>query len=112
MLLVRHTYDRREAWYPPGGWVGRGETPRQAAARETCEELGLRVLVGRVLAVGTGGYGEIILLFEGRLVDDQAPGPSEEIASAAYFPTTDLPPLSAQTRDWLEEAFNAQRPGR
>ena len=33
-------------WAAPGGWLDRGESPRQAAVRETFEETGLRV-VGR-----------------------------------------------------------------
>jgi 8-oxo-dGTP pyrophosphatase MutT (NUDIX family) len=44
VLLVRHTYGRRDTWYLPGGAVRRSETPLQGAAREMEEELGLREL--------------------------------------------------------------------
>ncbi len=44
VLLVRHTYGRRDTWYLPGGAVRRGEPPLRAAAREMEEELGLRDL--------------------------------------------------------------------
>jgi 8-oxo-dGTP pyrophosphatase MutT (NUDIX family) len=50
VLLVRHTYGRREVWYLPGGGVHRGEPPLRAAAREMEEELGLRDLQLRELA--------------------------------------------------------------
>jgi ADP-ribose pyrophosphatase YjhB (NUDIX family) len=50
VLLVRHTYGRREVWYLPGGGVHRGEPPLRAAAREMEEELGLHDLELRELA--------------------------------------------------------------
>jgi len=43
VLFVRHSYGRRDLWELPGGGVARDESPRQAAAREAREELGLRV---------------------------------------------------------------------
>jgi len=40
VLLVRHTYGRRD-WDIPGGLMKRGEAPLTAAHREMSEELGL-----------------------------------------------------------------------
>jgi 8-oxo-dGTP diphosphatase len=42
VVLVRHPW---RGWVPPGGKVEPGETPREAAARETLEETGLHVRV-------------------------------------------------------------------
>ena len=42
ILLVRHTYGRRE-WDLPGGAVKRGELPVSAAQREMHEELGVEI---------------------------------------------------------------------
>jgi 8-oxo-dGTP pyrophosphatase MutT (NUDIX family) len=50
VLLVRHTYGRRDTWYLPGGGVRRGEPPLRATAREMEEELGLRDLELREVA--------------------------------------------------------------
>lgn len=49
LLVKRGTQPERGRWSVPGGSVDPGETPAQAAARETLEETGLRVIVGREL---------------------------------------------------------------
>ncbi|MFI6333827.1 NUDIX domain-containing protein [Streptomyces sp. NPDC050535] len=51
VLLVEPNY--RDGWALPGGTVESddGETPRQGARRETAEEIGLDVELGRLLAV-------------------------------------------------------------
>jgi ADP-ribose pyrophosphatase YjhB (NUDIX family) len=51
VLLVEPNY--REGWALPGGTIESddGETPRQGAHRETLEEIGLDVRLGRLLAV-------------------------------------------------------------
>ncbi len=43
LLLVRNTY--RKAWGFPGGFLKRGEVPADAVRRETCEEVGVDVVV-------------------------------------------------------------------
>ncbi|MFF2729592.1 NUDIX domain-containing protein [Streptomyces sp. NPDC058008] len=51
VLLVEPNY--REGWALPGGTIESddGETPREAARRETAEEIGLDLAPGRLLAV-------------------------------------------------------------
>jgi ADP-ribose pyrophosphatase YjhB (NUDIX family) len=108
VLLVRQTYHRYERWGVPGGWLGPNESPREAAAREALEEVGLQVSVGRLLAVGTGVYGEISLAFECRPVPGQTVRFSDEIDRAGYFSPDRLPPIPLGTRCLLEEAFATQ----
>ena len=105
VLLVRQTYHRGERWGVPGGWIRRGETPRQAAARETFEELGVQVTVGRVLAADMGLYGEVTLAFDCRLADTGVLTFSGEIDRAEYFALDSLPAVPKTTRKLLAEAL-------
>lgn len=50
-LLVSQRREGVTTWEVPGGHVELGETPAQAAVRETLEETGVEVRVGRLLAV-------------------------------------------------------------
>lgn len=109
VLLVRQTYHRAGArWGAPGGWLAHGETPRQAAARETFEETGLQVTVGRVLEIGSGPYREVSIAFECRIVGDTGFRPSDETDRMAFFAPTSLPPMTSATRSLLERALAAQ----
>jgi 8-oxo-dGTP pyrophosphatase MutT (NUDIX family) len=107
VLLIHQTYQRPVLWLPPGGWVDRGETPRQAACREVWEELGVRVVVGQPLATAGGSYGELTVLFDCRLLDDSAFQLSDEIQQAAFFHPDALPPMADVTRQCLAEALAA-----
>ena len=49
VLLVRRSDDGR--WAMPGGWVEPGETPAEAAVRETLEETGLLVTDAQIVHV-------------------------------------------------------------
>ena len=57
VLLIRNTYGPM-MWDLPGGGVGRGERPEDAARREVCEEVGLAITGLRPLGehVGTSYY--------------------------------------------------------
>jgi len=107
VLLIQQSYQRPPLWLPPGGWVDRGETPREAACREVWEELGVRVDVGRALATRGGGYGELTILFDCRRLDDAPFRLSDEIAQAEFFRPEALPPMSVMARACLTEALAA-----
>ncbi|MFI6685787.1 NUDIX domain-containing protein [Streptomyces sp. NPDC050485] len=75
VLLVEPNY--REGWALPGGTIESDteETPRQAARRETFEEIGLDVEPGRLLAVdwahGTARPPIVGYLYDGGVLDEE-----------------------------------------
>jgi ADP-ribose pyrophosphatase YjhB (NUDIX family) len=124
VLLVRHTYGRRDVWYLPGGGVHRGEPPLRAAAREMKEELGLRELELRELATFETRLERIAV----RLTCAHAEIPDSaqmridpvEIAQAGWFARARLPtPLGSEERTLIglldrvtDPAGRGERPGR
>ncbi|MFA3872681.1 NUDIX domain-containing protein [Streptomyces sp. MMCC 100] len=74
VLLVEPNY--REGWALPGGTIESddGETPRQGAWRETLEEIGLDVRIGRLLAVdwvrGVGRPPIVAYLYDGGVLSE------------------------------------------
>jgi 8-oxo-dGTP pyrophosphatase MutT (NUDIX family) len=56
VLLVEHVFRPQYSWGFPGGWVERGEDPADTVRREVEEELGLKVVVRRLLLCRLQGY--------------------------------------------------------
>jgi ADP-ribose pyrophosphatase YjhB (NUDIX family) len=102
LLLVRERADGR--WAMPGGYVDIGDTPSQAAERETLEEAGLSVRGRRLIGVFDRRlrpeapphlFHIIKLVFLGELVDaDAEPRAGSEATAAAFHPLDALPDLS------------------
>jgi 8-oxo-dGTP diphosphatase len=67
ILLVKPTY--KDGWDIPGGYVEPGESPKQAAAREVEEELGLKEPIGRLLVVDWAPHPDegdkLLFIFDG-----------------------------------------------
>ncbi|MFD9081057.1 NUDIX domain-containing protein [Streptomyces erythrochromogenes] len=74
VLLVEPNY--REGWALPGGTIesDQGESPRTAARRESAEEIGIDIPLGRLLAVdwtlGPGRPPLVAYLYDGGVLDE------------------------------------------
>ena len=97
VLLVQPTY--KPTWELPGGVVEAGESPAACVAREVREELGVELLVGRLLVVDwlpvrppkTEG---LMLQFDGGVLDDAVTRrfrlPADELAAWRWFSSVEL----------------------
>lgn len=96
ILLCRRAIEPRHGrWTLPAGFMENGETAQQGAARETLEEAGARVAVGRLYTLfNLPHISQVYLLFRARLLDlDFGPGPESlevRLVSEAEVPWDEL----------------------
>jgi ADP-ribose pyrophosphatase YjhB (NUDIX family) len=100
LLLRRGIAPQIGKWTFPGGYVDLGETPEQAAIRETLEEVRMNVTLGRLL----GLYSDPVRPIAAVAVylaqpGTEAPGLSHEATEVRYFTHREIP--------WDEIAFRS-----
>jgi len=90
-ILLSHRCDL-DIWNLPGGGVEQGESPWQAAVRETREEVGLVVEIERLAGVySKREQSEIVFSFVCRVVGGEMAA-SSEADEHRFFPVQALPP--------------------
>lgn len=95
-LLRRSLHQGAGLWTFPGGFVELGETVEDAARRETREEMGIEVELGRLVGVYSRPEERIVLVvFHARALG--TPSTSAEASEVRAFGTGELP--------WQELAF-------
>lgn len=84
VLLIQRADD--ETWAMPGGWVESGESPAEAAVRETREETGLAIETVELVDVYNrrpgeyGLHGQVNIVFRGRVVGGEMNASHEALA--------------------------------
>jgi ADP-ribose pyrophosphatase YjhB (NUDIX family) len=101
VLLVRERSDGR--WTLPGGWIDVGESPREAAARETAEESGYLVRPVRLLALYDRRkhphppmISHVYKVFVDCAVEGRGERLENETDAVDFFRLDRLPPLSTE----------------
>src|SRR5262245_32585896 len=102
VLLVRERQDG--LWALPGGYVDVGDSPAEAAERETFEEAGMEVRASRLAGIFDYRLQPAAppmlfhihkLVFVGAPIrDDSTPRPGPDVLEARFFPLDALPELS------------------
>lgn len=106
VLLIK----RRDipVWVLPGGGIEEGETPEEAAIRETEEETGLSIKIKRKVALykKNGCFTKHTHFYECVTVKG-AISTGNETKDIAFFPVVSLPKKLVPTfKTWIEDALN------
>ncbi len=107
VLLKREDF---RVWVTPGGGIEDGESPEDAAIRETFEETGYRVaidrLIGRYWHPQAPQGGDLVYLFEAYIVGGEPIKNGAETLDVRFFPVDQLPPKTWRwTRTHLADAL-------
>jgi 8-oxo-dGTP diphosphatase len=101
VILLRRGFDPAQGrWTFPGGFVDLGESVEDAARRETDEELGISIELGRLVGVYSRAEDRVVLIvFLARALG--VPRTTPEATEVRSFPTAEIP--------WDELAFWSTR---
>ncbi|MEO8362601.1 MAG: NUDIX hydrolase [Vicinamibacteria bacterium] len=97
VLLRREIEPRAGFWVHPGGFVDRGETLQAAAKRETWEEVGLEVEIGRLLGAYSFVDSEVVVTAYAATTISGTPIAGDESLEVHVYQPQEIP--------WDELAF-------
>ncbi|MGQ0534625.1 MAG: NUDIX hydrolase [Methanobacteriota archaeon] len=104
-------------WGLPGGYVDYGESPEDAAVRETLEEVGVRIRLERLLIVHNGyvrekGLHFVTHVYEASAESEAFVPKSDEIEDVRWFPLDECLSMmgSWSAREGIERLLKERRP--
>lgn len=104
ILLFKHTY--RPLWSLPGGYIKKGEHPKEALEREVKEESGLIVSADERLKIRTDrDHARLDITYTGVFVGGVFT-PSHEVSKYKMFDFDNLPKISSDQLVFIEKARN------
>lgn len=105
VLLFKHTY-RNTSWSLPGGYIKKGEHPKEAIEREVKEESGLIVSADERLKIRTDrDHARLDITYIGLFVGGVFT-PSHEVSKYKLFAFDKLPKISTDQLIFIEKARN------
>jgi 8-oxo-dGTP diphosphatase len=109
VLVKRGAEPERGRWAFPSGFVDRGESVEDAAAREMKEETGLDVSITGLVGLYSETGSPVILAVYSAEVIRGSLSPGHDADDAATFPISDLPSLPFPHDDQILRDWRAMR---
>lgn len=107
VLLFKHTY-RQIEWSLPGGFIKKGEHPKEALEREVFEESGFVVSADESIRTQTDREGaRLDISIHGHFVGGEF-RPSHEVVEYGFFAPDSLPSISKSQLLLIDRAINGK----
>ena len=115
ILLVREA--NTGFWSFPGGWAELYDSPKEAAYNEVVQETGVKPEITRLIGVlnrlphkTDKPVPEYVIIFEGKVNNDDYSKHCHEITEVKFFDITNLPEMSKKlSKEELDMIFDAYR---
>lgn len=107
VLLVKHTY-RQTPWSLPGGYLKRGEHPREGMEREILEETGLRVRVEKLIKTAHDPVtARLDITCYGKFIEGTFTK-SAEVSECGFFSINSLPEIGDKQTKVIHRVFKQE----
>lgn len=105
ILLVKHSYRGGDNWSLPGGYIKKGEHPKEGLEREVDEETGYIVSADERLKIRTDRFNaRLDITYAGEFIGGVYK-PSKEIEIAKFFKFDKLPILPQDQLVFIDQAL-------
>ncbi|MFZ3301571.1 MAG: NUDIX hydrolase [Microgenomates group bacterium] len=109
ILLVKHSYRGSNNWSLPGGYIKKGEHPKEGLEREVDEETGYVVSADTRLKIRTDrNNARLDITYAGVFIGGNYK-PSKEITEAKFFRFEKLPILPQDQLVFIDEALRLRK---